>query len=202
MWALCNNFVVHIEANNLKLVQVSMIKVIGKLRHCFADLRTGTPFLVKPILGTARLTSLPRSPSFRFLRWPSSAQTATQILFFITNEKNNNKRPYWSRQAGRPQPVVKSEFRYVSVYEFLRETMQQWKQIQNWNLLDLLMSVTAEARWAIIWQLLYCALWLRVGLWTFRRFGWTCCHYHEGKSKTRRLRICPPPLPLKWMCSS
>ena len=136
MWALYNNIVVHIEANNLKLVQVSMIKVIGKLRHCFADLRTGTPFLVKPILGTARLTSLPRSPSFLFLRWPSSTQTATQILFFITNEKNSNEKQYWSRQAGRPQPVVKSEFRYVSVYEFLRDTIQQWKQIQNWNLLD------------------------------------------------------------------
>jgi hypothetical protein len=47
-----------------------MIKIIGKLRHSFADPRTGTSFLVKPILGTARLmiilTSLPKKSKLPF----------------------------------------------------------------------------------------------------------------------------------------
>lgn len=59
----------------------------------------------------------------------------------------------------------------------------------------MLTSVTVEARPAIIWQLLYCGMWLLVGLWILRRFRWTCCHHREGKNKTPWLSIhLPSPL--------
>ena len=98
---------VNIDAINLKFLQVSMIEVSGKPPHYIAYLRTGTSDLIKLIFGTALLliilTSLHRQPH----RYCFSLRVRRTII--TVNIKVTDG-----------QPIMISQFRYVSVSEFLR----------------------------------------------------------------------------------
>jgi hypothetical protein len=112
--------------------------------------------LVKPILGTARLmiilTSLPKSPSFRFLQWPSSAQTAT-LQMRRTIIRVNIKATYG-------QPIMKSQFRYVSVSEFQRQcrvkTNPELKYVGHADVSDRWSSPSYYMTIAILWNVITC----------------------------------------------
>lgn len=118
-WALWSDIVVHIDAINLKFVRASMIKFIGKLRHCFADIRIGTPFLVKA-----------RYASWSFWRYCQKVQAS--VSFGDLSLHRQPHRYCFSLQMRRTiirvnikatdgQPIMKSQFRHFSVSKLLRQ---------------------------------------------------------------------------------